>query len=342
MFIAKTPMIWPPRQVNTYIVKGANESLIIDAGPNLLLSQAVLYRNLRRINVDLKRSMFLATHLHVDHFGLIERLADGSKIYVGHREVEHLFEEERVRDVLVFAIENGFPESRAALITRFMSKRHVKKSLKLIPLRDGDVIEVDDYRFKCIETPGHTCGHICLYDQEKRMFISGDHILKDITPNISSWSYEEDVLSTYLHSLKRTYEIDAHLVLPGHGSTFIGLRKRVLELINHYKCRLLEILNVIGHRSCNAYWITTKIKWDKQPSFWNHVLNLQEWLAFGETLACLNFLVKLGVVERRMLRNKAFYNIVDINAFEELNNFFSRLYSMLTPQGVNKSSCSTS
>ena len=34
-------------------------------------------------------------------------------------------------------------------------------------------------------TPGHMLGHICLYDEEKQILFSGDHILGDITPVIS-------------------------------------------------------------------------------------------------------------------------------------------------------------
>ncbi|MEM0217129.1 MAG: MBL fold metallo-hydrolase [Candidatus Nezhaarchaeales archaeon] len=334
MFIIRIPMIWSPKQVNAYIVKGVDESLIIDAGPDLFLSKVVLHRDLEKIKVNLKRSIFLVTHLHIDHSGLIERCACGSKVYVGCKEVESLFkdEKEEIKNVVAFAVENGFPEHKAALITSFMFRRHPKKCLELIPLRDGDFIEVGDYKFRCIETPGHTRGHICLYDQERRMLISGDHILSDITPNISSWSYEEDVLSTYLFSLKRTYEINAHLVLPGHGSPLVGLRRRVLELINHYRNRLLEMLNVINYRSCDAYWITSKIKWNTKSSFWSHVLGMQTWLAFGETMACLNFLLKLGVIDRKILRSKAFYNIVDGNAIEVLNDYFSRFYKTLTSQ----------
>lgn len=308
--------------VNTYVIKGADESLIIDAGPDLFLSRIMLRRNLRRIKVDLKRSIFLATHLHADHFGLIERFADGSKVYMGRREVDSLFKGEEIKDVLSFAVENGFPEHRAAITARLMFRSRPREPLDLVPLRDGDVIEVSDYKFKCIETPGHTRGHICLHDLDRRVFISGDHILGDITPNISSWSYEEDVLGTYLSSLKRTYEVDARFVLPGHGKIFTGMRKRIVELMNHYKCRLLEIVSILSRRSGDAYWITSKIKWKTRHPFWNRMLNVQEWLAFGETLACLNLLVKLGVIERRMLRNKTLYSVTNADATEKLNIYF--------------------
>jgi glyoxylase-like metal-dependent hydrolase (beta-lactamase superfamily II) len=36
-----------------------------------------------------------------------------------------------------------------------------------------------------IETPGHSPGHCCLYEPNKRILFSGDHLLKEITPNVS-------------------------------------------------------------------------------------------------------------------------------------------------------------
>ena len=36
--------------------------------------------------------------------------------------------------------------------------------VQFTPVSDGDTIRVGDYYFTCIETPGHSPGHICLYD----------------------------------------------------------------------------------------------------------------------------------------------------------------------------------
>lgn len=329
MFMVQIPMIAPLKHVNMYVVRGFDENLIIDAGPPLLSSKIMLFRNLRGLKVSLNKSVFLATHSHADHFGLIERLAGNSKIYIGHREMNSLFrDEEEVKKVIVFAVENGFPEHSATLIARFMFKRYSRRPLELVPLKDGDILEIGDYKFKCIESPGHTWGHICLYDQERRLLISGDHVLSDITPGVFSWSYDEDTLSAYLSSLRRTYELNANLVLPGHGRIFMDLKRRVIELINHYKLRLLEVISVLSHRIENAYWIASKVKWGARQTFWSRMLNVQRWLVFGETLACLNFLTRIGILERKMLRGRTLYSVADANAAESLNDYFLRFYNV--------------
>lgn len=44
------------------------------------------------------------------------------------------------------------------------------------PLWEGEVIDLDYWRFEVILTPGHTPGSIMLLEREKRMLISGDAI----------------------------------------------------------------------------------------------------------------------------------------------------------------------
>jgi glyoxylase-like metal-dependent hydrolase (beta-lactamase superfamily II) len=66
------------------------------------------------------------------------------------------------------------------------------------------------------ETPGHTKGHICLYETNKKMPEGGDHILDDITPTIQLRSDDWDPLKEYLNTLEKIYKLDIELVLTGH------------------------------------------------------------------------------------------------------------------------------
>jgi len=59
---------------------------------------------------------------------------------------------------------------------------------------------------------------MCLYEPDKKIFVSGDHILADITPNISTWNELANPLKEYLSSLDKVYPLDVSLVLPGHRS----------------------------------------------------------------------------------------------------------------------------
>ena len=83
-------------------------------------------------------------------------------------------------------------------------------------LQDGDIIDVGEYHFRCIHTPGHSLGHTGLYEPEKKILVAGNHILIDITPNIQCWSEIQNLLKSYLESLDRVHDLDVELTLPGH------------------------------------------------------------------------------------------------------------------------------
>jgi glyoxylase-like metal-dependent hydrolase (beta-lactamase superfamily II) len=99
------------------------------------------------------------------------------------------------------------------------------KQLKFSFLKDGDAINVGNYTFQCVETPGHTTGHMCLYESSKKILISGDHILNVTTPNISLLDYRQNLLGEYVSSLDKVYKLYVELVLPGHGDVFRGCKK---------------------------------------------------------------------------------------------------------------------
>jgi len=84
------------------------------------------------------------------------------------------------------ADQQGFPKGKlkAALEAHPGSRFGVEWAPEAKILAQGHTLTYGDYTFTCIETPGHTLGHICLYETAKKILISGDHVLIDISPNI--------------------------------------------------------------------------------------------------------------------------------------------------------------
>jgi glyoxylase-like metal-dependent hydrolase (beta-lactamase superfamily II) len=52
-----------------------------------------------------------------------------------------------------------------------------------------------------------TLGHTCLYEADKKILVSGDHILIDISPNIQCWEEGWNPLKSYMESLKKTWDL---------------------------------------------------------------------------------------------------------------------------------------
>jgi glyoxylase-like metal-dependent hydrolase (beta-lactamase superfamily II) len=169
-------------------------------------------------------------------------------------------------------------------------------SLNFCILKDGDTIDIGDYLFKCVETPGHTPGHICLYEPSKKVFICGDHILFDITPNITLSSEEGNPLGEYLVSLDKVYDLEVDLVLPGHRSVFRNQKGRIRELEQHHQTRLEEVICILAEGKQNAFQVASQMTWDIGYKSWALFPPAQKLFAFGEALAHLKYLEEEGQV----------------------------------------------
>ena len=160
----------------------------------------------------------------------------------------------------------------------------------------------------CIETPGHTLGHMCLYEPKNKIFISGDHVLGDITPNIQCWEEDENLLKDYLHSLDKVYHLDVDLVVPGHRTLFTNLKKRIDELKAHHAKRLAEVEAILSKGSFDAYGTASRMTWEIRASSWEDFPIAQKWFATGEAISHLHFLEKANRIEKQISKDIIVYS----------------------------------
>ena len=291
----------PLKELNSYVIKGADRNLIIDTGFNRTVCFEAMQEGIRALEIDLAVTDFLITHMHADHAGLVTRLAtETSTIYFSRIDAQVYQGEGTWQPMIDYAGINGFPADE--LMKALHNHPGFKYSPETVPemtlIGDNDVIEIGDYRFQCISTPGHTAGHICLYEADKKVFLSGDHVLFDITPHIESWSYQVNALKDYLDSLDKVYNLPVDIVLPSHRSFFSDLKGRIDELKKHHEERADEVIDVIGKGTMNAYEIAAGMTWDIDCETWDLFPIAQKWFATGETIAHLRFLESEGRVRR--------------------------------------------
>jgi len=301
----------PLKAVNSYIIKADGKSLIIDTGMNREECLSVLSAGLTELGVDLNKADFFITHLHADHLGLVSTIAtDTSKIYFNQADAD-IINSEAWEDYSNFAGINGFPkdELQRAIQSHPGFKYSTKGHVDFHILQEGEAISIGDYLFKCIETPGHTPGHICLYEPDKKIFISGDHILSNITPNISSFSNDENPLKEYLISLDKVYNFDVRLVLPGHRAAFTNFKERIQELKRHHQVRANEVLSILKEDNKDAFHVASQMTWDMSYESWELFPFLQKWFATGEAIAHLKYLEEEGKVRREIKGQKAMFSL---------------------------------
>jgi len=295
----------PLKATNSYVVKGTDQSLIVDTGWNREDCMAALVSGLRECGVDLKQADFFITHMHADHSGLVSNLAEQrAKIYFGEADAEIIRSStpEHWEKMIDFARKCGFPgeELQRAVGSHPGRRYSPDNSLNICVAKDGDTIIIGDYSFRCIETPGHTPGHICLYEPSKKIFICGDHILFDITPNITLSFEERNPLKEYLISLDKVYDLDVKLVLPGHRSIFKDQKGRIRELKQHHQTRLDEVISILGKGEQNAFQVASQMTWDIGYKSYGLFPPAQKLFAFGEALAHLKYLEEAGDVGWRV------------------------------------------
>jgi glyoxylase-like metal-dependent hydrolase (beta-lactamase superfamily II) len=163
-----------------------------------------------------------------------------------------------------------------------------------VKLEDGDVVEFDGWRLQAVWTPGHTPGHMCMYETNHRLMFTGDHVLPYISPNVSLHADQEgsSPLSEFRDSLKKVAAFDTACALPAHEFTIANLRDRCEVLLHHHDDRLEEVRDAIGAGRTSARVISQRVKWNTGP--FDDFNIFMKRSALGETLAHLRYLADAG------------------------------------------------
>ena len=295
----------PLKYLNSYLIKTPKRNLLIDTGLNHKECLETMQAGLQKLAVDLEKTDIFITHLHADHFALASKLATNSTQILFSRPEKELIESwEGFAPMIAYAGKNGFPEDelQSALEQHPAHKYGSDWTPEMKLLDDGDEIHYGEYHFNCVSTPGHTMGHVCLYEPARKILVAGDHILDDITPNIQCWSDQQNPLKYYLASLDKVHDLEVDLVLPGHRRLIRTHHKRIEELKQHHSNRLQEILQILNNSAMDAFQIASRMTWDIQCESWDQFPVAQKWFATGEALSHLRYLEEEGKVARKTER----------------------------------------
>lgn len=293
----------PLRELNCYLIRGKDRSLLIDTGFRQEACREALFSGLKELDVHMEDTDILLTHLHSDHTGLLPEVASpNSRVYIDDLDRDWVtgntrFELERLENES-FAL-SGIPSE----MLKIASETHPGRCFAPDPAFDrythlstGDVLEVGGYRLEAIQTPGHTPSHLCLWMAEQQTMFTGDHVLFDITPNITRWPNLENSLGCYLKSLKMVREYDVKTALPAHRATG-NFHERVDELLHHHEYRLGECLKVVkAEPGLLPYDIAGRMTWRIRAKNWHDFPIAQKWFAVGECLSHLDLLKEDGLV----------------------------------------------
>ena len=292
----------PLKYLNAYVVRAPEKNLLIDTGLNHEACLTAMQDGLQEIGISLEKTDIFITHLHADHYSLVAKLATPeTRVWFNRPDAEIIESWDGLEWMFAYSRKNGFPIDR---LRKAMESHPAGKfgsgwnpEFKLI--KEGQILQYGDYRFVCIETPGHSMGHTCLYEADKKILVAGDHLLIDITPNIQCWADDRNPLGSYLKSLEKVEKLDVALVLPGHRRLFADHRTRIKELKTHHQHRLDETMEILKDEPKNAYDVASMMTWDIRADSWEDFPIVQQWFAMGEAIAHIRYLEDLGRIGRR-------------------------------------------
>lgn len=292
--LPRNPLKW----LNCYVVRGINggRDLLIDSGFNTPKCLADLKKGMKEMELDPKNVDVFFTHAHADHVGNANALkAMGCRLMMGRVDYEYFLTKPWINQV-EHSKKDGIPEF---LRISMDAGQGQSDDFTADLVEEGAVLRYGGYELECILTPGHTPGHMCLYDRAHKLMFTGDHVLFDITPNITYGGEGSNMLGDYLKSLDKIEQYDVELALPSHrttgGKSFL---QRVEEIKQHHEVRLAEAERVVREfPDICGYEAAQHMDWSIHASSWEEFPNGQKWFATGEALAHLVYLDSVGRIK---------------------------------------------
>lgn len=284
-------------ELNAYVVRGDERSLLIDTGFDMDECEEDIMRGLAELGIEIGSVDVFITHMHPDHSGLLPRIAhSGMKLY--YNELCRLLFEGHSEDELM-DLENFFGIPDGPFLKLFAENKNFTLSVpdKGTPvfLTDGSVLNYGEYSFEYLYTPGHCEDHGCLYDRNHKLIICGDLVLGDITPSINDYSAQSNNLSLFLSSLDRVKKLDVDTVCPGHRNAF-DFRRRIEEIEQHHAKRLEETLGLISDTPQTIAQLAPQLAWHAGGG-WSTFSLVQKFFAIGEAAAHVQQLYSSGQIQ---------------------------------------------
>ena len=293
VFELRLPIPFEDGLVNVFLFPDGDVTDLVDCGMNTEESVAAIHAAVKQVGAKHIRRL-VVTHIHPDHYGAAGVFAGPglADLYL-HRlevplvepryvELEHL-----VKEVRTYLLVNGVPEDEAEVLSnsqRALSEI-VKPATPAVQLEGAETLHLGRRRMRVEWTPGHSPGHICLYDEGDRVLLAGDHMLPELSPNIGLHPQSTpDPLHEYLDGLKRLAGYEPSLILPAHGRPFTDASARVKALVAHHKKRLDQIAAIVSRGERSA-WSVALEQWGPRDNSWEKRAALQEGLAHLQALA---------------------------------------------------------
>jgi glyoxylase-like metal-dependent hydrolase (beta-lactamase superfamily II) len=306
-----TPGVWsvpvtipdnPLRYTLCYLLLSDAGVVVVDPGWESDTGWSDLQRGLATADVSADRiTGIVVTHVHLDHHGLSRRLSEASGAWVAMHAEEVQALPARISQMVgpgggrAWLARCGAPEVMMAELNEDLADTLgiFRLADPDIMLQDGETLDLPGRRIRVVWTPGHTPGHICLYDADYDLLLTGDHLLPRISPNIGVFPGGlKSPLTSYLDSLRAMPQFDAAEALPAHEYRFRGIAERSQAIARHHDARAREVLDIVAAAGQQTIWeVTERLTWSRT---WDEITGFMRRAALAETAAHVEYLQREG------------------------------------------------
>ena len=193
----------PLKWLNCYVIKGgkSQRDLLVDTGVCIPECQTALFYAMKELEIEPDNTDIFLTHFHPDHTenaALLQKM--GCRILMSENDRKlHMNIADADESFGKRILKEGIPKKLFDSLVKIEKGRFSgRDSFVSEDVNDGDILRYGAYELRCISTPGHTPGHMILYEPSKKFVLTGDHILFDITPNIGVCKGFDNPLKAYM------------------------------------------------------------------------------------------------------------------------------------------------
>jgi glyoxylase-like metal-dependent hydrolase (beta-lactamase superfamily II) len=297
----RLPLPWPGvPHCNAWALSAGDGFVLVDTGMHNAQSMSQLEGALAMCGLRLEEAkLIVCTHTHSDHCGQAVPIAQRAEcelwIHPSHELMSSMVQDPEavLARRLEVARQSGVPEEP---LRRYAAQRGTAEPAIVGPLegdRDllaGVTVQSDLGEWVVYETPGHAPSHVCLFQPERRLLISGDHLLGRISLYFE-YGYSPDPVGEFLSSLDVVERLGARLCLAGHGRTFTDVHAHIHGNRALVEEHLYKVLQAVAATELTAF--------DLVGSIYGAALSQQngQWL-LSQTLGYLTHLESTGGVRR--------------------------------------------
>ncbi len=283
---------------------------LFDCGPNMPATMNALRLGLAEHGLAIEQvARIVISHGHPDHYGLAPAIseASGARVFVGEHDLPKINERRTIFETGRLLMEAGIPMD----VLMDMGERDRKMGdlhppiEDATPLRGGERFEFDHFGLEALHLPGHTSGHICLLEPERRILFAGDTLLLHISPNPLLEPTPEDPtvrrksLVEYLHTLDVLESLGLTEVWPGHGEPILEPDVTIGQIKAHHRERKERLAERLDEDGKSPFHLAREM--------WKNLEGFDNFLAVSEVVAHLDLLEMEGRAEAFDVGGVAFY-----------------------------------